>query len=252
MGSVISELMTVHAGRYVVLASVQMGGTVLATGMAAAEDVEIAEDRAKVRALEALGIQSTISLFSNPLPSSSIHETQTQSVQSTKNLVPTVFSSISGTALPTDSTQPINGEKMVSPEENDFNRDPELTAKILLEESQESLETNDAFPAIASSNPDAQPEPPKPRPKPSHATFSTDLGNAETTVVNEALSNPIDLSDVIVQTSVELKRLSWTDAQGRKHLQQTYNKRSRQHLTDDELLDFLRYLQSQPTPSNNG
>jgi len=62
------------------------------------------------------------------------------------------------------------------------------------------------------------------------------------------IPGPIDLSDVIAQTSVELKRLGWSDVQGRMHLQQTYEKRSRQQLTDEELLEFLQYLQAQPSP----
>ena len=59
-------------------------------------------------------------------------------------------------------------------------------------------------------------------------------------------ASPIDLSDVIAQTDVELKRLGWTNTQGRQYLEQTYNKRSRQQLTDDELLEFLQTLQDLP------
>jgi hypothetical protein len=56
-------------------------------------------------------------------------------------------------------------------------------------------------------------------------------------------SDPIDLSDIIAQTDVELKRLGWTHTQGRQYLEQTYSKRSRQQLTDQELLEFLQTLQ---------
>ena len=59
----------------------------------------------------------------------------------------------------------------------------------------------------------------------------------------------VDLSDIIAKTSVELRRLGWTDVQGRNHLEKVYGKRSRQHLTDPELLDFLMYLEAQPTPN---
>lgn len=62
-------------------------------------------------------------------------------------------------------------------------------------------------------------------------------------------SSPVDLSDVIAQTDVEMTRLGWSSLQGRTYLEQTFNKRSRQQLTDDELLTFLLYLESQPTPS---
>ncbi|HEY9647184.1 MAG TPA: hypothetical protein V6C88_12480 [Chroococcidiopsis sp.] len=71
MGSLISEFLTVHDGQYAVRALVQMGGMTLATGLATATDIETAEDRAKARALEALGIQMISPLLGNPaLPSS--------------------------------------------------------------------------------------------------------------------------------------------------------------------------------------
>jgi hypothetical protein len=61
-------------------------------------------------------------------------------------------------------------------------------------------------------------------------------------------SEPIDLSDAIARTSVELKRLTWSNQQGREYLLRTYGKRSRQELTDEEMLEFLHYLESQPSP----
>jgi hypothetical protein len=62
---------------------------------------------------------------------------------------------------------------------------------------------------------------------------------------------PMDLSDEIAQTSVEMKRLGWNESQGRTHLQRTYGKRSRQQLTPEELLDFLHYLQDQPSATES-
>ena len=43
---------------------------------------------------------------------------------------------------------------------------------------------------------------------------------------------------------VEMERLGWSVEQGRHYLQQMYGKRSRKHLTDDELFHFLSYLKS--------
>jgi hypothetical protein len=57
---------------------------------------------------------------------------------------------------------------------------------------------------------------------------------------------PINFAKVIAQTDVEMQRLGWTIDQGREHLKKTYGKRSRTLLTEVELLDFLRYLASQP------
>lgn len=61
-------------------------------------------------------------------------------------------------------------------------------------------------------------------------------------------SEPIDFSEVIARSNVELKRLNWTNDQGKNYLLQTYGKRSRQLLSDGELIEFLQYLESQPTP----
>lgn len=63
---------------------------------------------------------------------------------------------------------------------------------------------------------------------------------------------PIDLSDIIAQTDVELRRLGWGVAQGREFLEKTYGKRSRHDLSDEELLEFLLYLESLPDPAGSG
>jgi hypothetical protein len=59
---------------------------------------------------------------------------------------------------------------------------------------------------------------------------------------------PIDFSEIIARSNVELKRLNWTNDQGKNYLLQTYGKRSRQFLSDEELIEFLQYLEIQPTP----
>ncbi|WP_442949702.1 hypothetical protein [Nostoc sp.] len=45
-----------------------------------------------------------------------------------------------------------------------------------------------------------------------------------------------------------MQRLGWTPEQGREHLKRNYGKRSRFLLTDEELHEFLQYLQSQSHP----
>lgn len=62
------------------------------------------------------------------------------------------------------------------------------------------------------------------------------------------LNAPTDDSDLMMKTTVEIRRLRWTNEQGRQHLETTYGKRSRQHLTREELLHFLQDLEMQPTP----
>ncbi|MBF2079952.1 MAG: hypothetical protein IGR76_15895, partial [Synechococcales cyanobacterium T60_A2020_003] len=57
MGALVTDLLTIHQGEYVVRSQVQIGGTVWSTGMAAASRVEIAEDLAQERALLLLGLE---------------------------------------------------------------------------------------------------------------------------------------------------------------------------------------------------
>ena len=53
-GSLISDLVKIDRGKYIVRASIEVNGVTLASGMAAAETVEQAEDRARIRALTLL------------------------------------------------------------------------------------------------------------------------------------------------------------------------------------------------------
>lgn len=53
----------------------------------------------------------------------------------------------------------------------------------------------------------------------------------------------IELSDLDL-ILFEMNRLGWSIEQGRAYLQQTYNKRSRQELTNTEMTQFLHYLKS--------
>ncbi len=57
-GCLVSELVQIYHGKYIVRASVQIDGVTRATGMAAAETVEAAEDQARNRALMVLGVTS--------------------------------------------------------------------------------------------------------------------------------------------------------------------------------------------------
>lgn len=60
--------------------------------------------------------------------------------------------------------------------------------------------------------------------------------------------NLADRSEEIMKIGIEMKRLGWSTEQGREYLKRTYGKRSRQELEDAELLDFLKYLELQPSP----
>jgi hypothetical protein len=70
----------------------------------------------------------------------------------------------------------------------------------------------------------------------------------EVSELERIMPEPEDLSDAIARTDVELARLRWSPATGRDYLMHTYGKRARKLLTQKELLEFLKYLKSQPTP----
>ncbi len=70
-GSLIGELVKIDCGKYIVRALVQVDGVTLATGLAAADRLEVAEDRARQRALELLDLDSPATNFTKSTPSPS-------------------------------------------------------------------------------------------------------------------------------------------------------------------------------------
>ncbi|MBD2519951.1 hypothetical protein H6G93_34420 [Nostoc sp. FACHB-973] len=60
-----------------------------------------------------------------------------------------------------------------------------------------------------------------------------------------------NFSELINKTDAEMQRLGWTQAQGREHLMKYYGKRSRLLLTQEELDNFLLFLQLTDTPAND-
>ncbi|VEP16897.1 hypothetical protein H1P_5090002 [Hyella patelloides LEGE 07179] len=58
------------------------------------------------------------------------------------------------------------------------------------------------------------------------------------------------LSEIIEATDGEMSRLGWNKEQGRQYLIDNYGKRSRLHLTDEELLEFWEYLKNEELESS--
>ena len=61
--------------------------------------------------------------------------------------------------------------------------------------------------------------------------------------------NTIDYNEVIYQIDKELKRISWTTEKAVNHIQFYYGVKSRMHLKDDDLLEFLDFLRAYKKPS---
>ena len=241
MGSLTADLLHFQPGHYVVRAMVQVEGITLATGLSAAATLEQAEDLARARALVVLGIElapyeAQAHLLDAPRdlpqqPTAQLNPARAQGDQ--MPLLEQPYTQDSATdwgpreSFPESSPTWGNGmsqtgdafESPAPPDSGPPVQQAKSSANGTRRRSPKS--TNGPPPAKASRRSKAvAPEP-------------------------EVAPTPVDLSDIIAQSDVELKRLGWTNAQGRRYLEQTYNKRSRQQLTDEELLEFLHYLQSQ-------
>ncbi|MEA5502556.1 hypothetical protein VB735_05410 [Halotia wernerae UHCC 0503] len=272
-GNLTSELVEIFQGKYIVRASVQIDGETRATGMAAAETVEVAEDQARTRALMVLGITDSPSapIVFSPKPISQRQlnpDLNTTAGLNESTPASAINESFSGSQWSTDSQEisiPPASEQDIQPEvvksdtlkaskNNIYNQD--LNQNFPVTNNQESeLETPGENLEMTSDN---QPETPlfAEISSPSNVTpFTPRSSNQQENV--SALSGvgkkkkknePVNLSDVIAKTDVQIERLSWTKEQGREYLKKTYGKLGRSLLSEEELLDFLRYLESQPDP----
>jgi len=203
-GSLISELVQIDHGKYIVRASVQNEGLTLATGLAAGDTVEQAEDQARLRALAVLDI------FLTP-------------VEQPKPPVSAPASAPRKTATKSPRQEKTSSEAVTHTSSNN----------VATVESEESA-TSPQKTAIAEEKTSSSP------PKTEKQSSTSDEQETVT-----------DSSDIIARTNVQLRRLNWTSEQGRKFLQETYGKRSRSLLSDSELLEFLEYLEKQPTPPSD-
>jgi hypothetical protein len=321
--SLIAEFVTIHQERFVVRALVQVGGMILATGMATADDIEQAEDRAKARALMALGISnftpsipaspstysvstaspsvSTASPFPppsgfNPVPdltasgslpspvAEGLFDASTESSQvpqkvDTARSAPTqpVPAQPASPTTSASFTPLSHWESEQTPYKLDH--EPEHYGTDRYEFVPSTLEDHPS-PADQPENEAVLPHPPLVEPslgappaqtapateadaeigilspEPAQPSGSTGKGKSakrksEPAEPAPAIPEANDRSAEIAKIGLEMKRLGWTTEQGRNYLKRTYGKRSRQELDDSELMDFLRYLEVQISPSES-
>lgn len=223
-GSLTSELLQIDRGQYIVRVLVQVGDRLLGTGLGAAETVERAEDRARVRALALLDLDAS-SGDSQPVPQPEAGPISPQ-LPLAKGAEGDRRRSSPAELLDSPKDREGAGEGKPQgepgvpwPQEPPAPKTLPQLEPLGLESPPEILE------------PEGE-EPPTPE-----------------SPVAVPLSEPIDFSEIIARTNIELKRLGWTSEQGRNYLLQTYGKRSRQLLTDEELLEFLHYLETLSTSS---
>jgi hypothetical protein len=227
-GSIKTEMLPKVDGLHVFRVTVEHSGIVLSTATAADTDIESTEDRAVKRALVMAGVSfdDNYGMKATLMP------------QSVNNLTSSAMSRKNTEALPA-STQ----AKMHFEEQLDL---VELGSNNYQSNNYEAEHTYYEEPEYEPIS--ETPSSPKLSTKPT--TVATPAVPAPTTVKpTESFDSPIDLSDPIAQIDVEMERLAWDRNMGRGYLQQAFNKRSRQQLSDSELIQFLTHLKSLPTPT---
>ncbi len=269
-GSLCCDLLEIDRGLYIVQARVTIEGIVVATALAAQYPLETAEDMAKERVLNDLNLTTNLSTPSAPavkeipvVPVPPAKKEAKPAKQSTKVTPPApkpeppavVIAPPTPTAEPTPPIISTPEPPVVTPPVS-FPPSPDPMPAVVEtplplenvsfydEEEPGYIHGVDAgsstddppgdvnglpLPLVMDSPPSAAPEPEAEEP-------------ANT---NE---EPMDFSEIIARSNLELKRLGWTSEQGRNYLLQTYGKRSRQLLSDEQLIEFLAYLEQQPTP----
>jgi len=324
--ALISELVSIDHGKYIVKVAVNSQGVILGTGLAAAETIEIAEDRARERALaiihltvvsdpaEAIAFSPSQSSKQSVLTNNSVNsvnsvnpptpETTIQTeVNSQTESIPLIIKSTKNNNKPqkppiSTSNQPKSTSKLeITPIANS-NSESTINFNESLVETQENHENQlpltqpDNSPnfnftennsPIDNHNQIEENEPTLPLEFPieikeiksksaqieqSIVGFEdenqTGIFNSESEL-NLKLSDTIeaesrinlpnnpsdnipeimDFNQIIDQTAIEMKRLNWSQEQGKKYLLETYGKKSRHLLSDEELIEFLNYLKTQ-------
>ncbi|MFM7602024.1 MAG: hypothetical protein ACKO7R_12635 [Pseudanabaena sp.] len=226
-GRIQTEMLPKIDGLHAFRAIVSEGDAIMGTATAVDSDLEIAEDRAVKRALAIAGLAFDNGFDNNygNYGGRSPILTQVSREASTMNSLPSAnfntlsslgasnLSSTSDSLPVTHTTQAIHAESAIDYTSEYGDNDHLPTAEVDLSPLPQTTQTTPS----KSSPPQISPE-------------------------------PVDLSDAISKIDVEMERLSWKKTQGRDYLVRTFGKKSRQQLTNDELLQFLSHLKSLPTP----
>ena len=256
LGSLVGELVKIDRNTYIVRVSIQVDDRVLSTALAGADTVEAAEDAARQRAIAALMLdtaRSSVDQNSTKVNSpvvaanttaddrveqSSIKEIAQQPVTESNNEPKNVNFSEAESAVASEPTSTFAPETAPEPE-------------IDVATSPNTLPTAASEPAVPSTTLfdntfTTESEPPLIQ---EDNYTDTTSESAELDFNSDASElEAMDFNEIKQKTDIEIKRLGWTKDDGREFLKSRYGKRSRLHLTDEQLLEFLRYLEKLPNP----
>ena len=258
LGSLVGELVKIDRSTYIVRVLLQVDNTVLATALAGADTVEAAEDAARQRAIAALMLdpaRSSVEQNSTKVNSPVVAADTTAN----NEVKPPSIKAIAQKSVTESNDEPKNvnfpkAESAVASEQ---------TQTFVLETT---LESNVDVATWQNPQPTATSESAIPSTTLFDDTFTAEIPESPSIPEDNyiaATSEPepeldsspsdsefeaMDFNDIKQKTDIEIKRLGWTKDDGREFLKSRYGKRSRLHLTDEQLLEFLRYLEKLPNP----
>jgi hypothetical protein len=274
-GQLICELLTVHHGKFVVRCLVQVDGKTLATAMSAAESVEDAEDRARLRSIAILGFAQPASAIASvdPAPVAPVAPVAAVPPVAPVAAVPPVASVAAVPPPPPPAAVPVP----IGPTSVPLPVLEMPVADKLPETHQSNFVNSEAKLNEEPIAPVPEPLPPTvdrtevpgfvPKQLDSDAWLSSSYGEplqeleVPTTSQSELLQGaaevrelqPIavgipsdaieDNSDTIAQIDAILKRLQWKKKQESDCLEHNYGKSSQRELSSEQLVDFLEYLE---------
>lgn len=229
-GSLTSDLLTINDGLYVVRVCVSVDNRILASGLGANAALEMAEDVATTRALERLGLTAELPSLARPMEVDRVEVPKAAIAEPSR-----VLANLDAIAPPGQA------DELPEPTHPDLAPPPLSLVPPALDRDNSLEQSAAELPLATVTPPPLSPQVAPPQTERS-ATFG---GSAHEFIDLSTEPAAVDLSDIIAQTDVELQRLGWGVAQGREFLKKTYGKLSRHDLTDDELLEFLLFLETQ-------
>ncbi|MEG4345302.1 hypothetical protein QUB70_18795 [Microcoleus sp. A003_D6] len=261
-GQLICELLTIHHGKFVVRCLVQVDGKTLATGMSAAESVEEAEDRARLRSLAVLAFaapQEAIEPVPVPAPVAAVAVPAPAPVAAVAAPVPVaaVAAPVPPASVPLPVLEMPVTDKIAVPYQSNFvNTEAKLDSEAIAPVPEPLPPTVDrAATGFGSKELDSDAwlsssygEPMAELDVPTASQSEQQQGAASVRELQPiAVGIPSDAieddSDTIAQIDAILKRLQWKKKQESDCLEHNYNKSSQRELSSEQLVDFLEYLE---------
>ena len=264
-GQLICELLTVHHGKFVVRCLVQVDGKTLATAMSAAESVEDAEDRARLRAIAVLGFAAPDRAIASvsPAPVAAVPAVPAVSAVPAVPAVPVppppaVPVPLGPALAPLPVLEMPVAEKLPDTHQSNFvnteaklNEEPIAPVPEPLPPKVDRVEATGFVPKQLDSDAwlsSSYGEPLQELEVPTASQSELLQGAAEVRELQPiAVGIPSDAiednSDTIAQIDAILKRLQWKKKQESDCLEQNFGKSSQRELSSEQLVDFLEYLE---------